>query len=154
MPRIHVLLADASPVFLQAAANLLALDPDIATVSCARSAKEAVELVGRLRPELVLVDLGLPDISGLEVVGLIKEMPQAPRVLLMSMMSRPELHTSARWSGADGFISKPELETDLINYRGQFFGAADGAGKAQVLPAEPHHAPATDDEQGPPALID
>jgi DNA-binding NarL/FixJ family response regulator len=128
MPQIHVLLVDASPVFLEAASNLLQLDPAIATVNCARSAQEAAEIVARRRPTLVLVDLVLPGIGGLAVVELMKEMSDAPRVLLMSMMSRPEVCTSAMWNGADGFVSKPDFETQISKYLGRFFVAVDRVG--------------------------
>lgn len=145
MQRIDVLLVDASPMFLQAASNLLELDPAIGTVTWARSAEEAVEIVARRRPTLVLVDLVLPGIGGLAVVGLIKRLPVAPRVLLMSMMSCPELCTSTAWGGADGFVSKPDLAAQLAKYRRRFFFAVDGVASHTSEALSRSGRPASDD---------
>src|SRR5437016_5893278 len=78
MDRVRILLVDASPEFLDSAAHFLSLEPQVEVVGRTRSQLEAVELAARLRPDLVLVDLGL---AGLAVARRVKDAVPDARVL-------------------------------------------------------------------------
>jgi len=67
-----------------------------------------------LVPELVLLDVQLPDMSGFEVARILHEQPGAPTVILISSRDRSDYGARVRDSGADGFISKGELSAAAL----------------------------------------
>src|SRR5215207_6623338 len=80
---IRVLLVDDHPEFLSIIAAELAELPQLTVVGYARSGREALEQVQRLQPDLVLLDIGLPDINGLEVARAVKAQPRPAMVVLV-----------------------------------------------------------------------
>lgn len=78
MQRIRILLVDDSLDFLEAVATLMADWPGIELIGCASSGSEALERVPELRPDLVLVDLMMPDMNGLETLRRLKGGRDAP----------------------------------------------------------------------------
>lgn len=75
------------------------------TVDC-DNGKEAVRLAASVKPELILLDLGLPDIDGQEVITAIREWSQVP-IIVLSVRSDDEEVTKALDSGADDYVTKP-----------------------------------------------
>lgn len=67
MQTVQVLLVDDYPDFLDAVARFLSTIPHVEIVGRARSGREALNQVARVRPDLVLMDLAMPDMSGLEL---------------------------------------------------------------------------------------
>ncbi len=106
---IRVLLADANPTFLAAAARFLALDGNLALVGQASTGADTLQQAADLRPDLVLVDLGLRDLNGLEVTRQIKSWPDPPRVVVLALSDDAEYREAARNAGADGFVAKVEF---------------------------------------------
>ena len=72
MPQVRVLLVDNSEAFLEGVKSWLALEPLLELVGTARTGQEAVDEVERLKPDLVLMDVGMPDLSGFEATRRIK----------------------------------------------------------------------------------
>jgi DNA-binding NarL/FixJ family response regulator len=70
----------------------------------------AIELSRRVAPDLVLVDVGLPDTSGLAVAGALAALPAAPACVLVSTHDRADFEALARRAGALGFLAKDELD--------------------------------------------
>lgn len=114
MSPIRVLLIDDSPEFLQATSRFLASDPCIQVVGQSLSAQEAQEEIGRLKPDLVLMDLAMPGVNGLEATREVKSKKGAPRVIILTMHDNLEYRAAARAANADGFIPKSELGMELI----------------------------------------
>lgn len=75
------------------------------TVDC-DNGKEAVRLTASVKPELILLDLGLPDIDGQEVITAIREWSQVP-IIILSVRAEDEEITKALNSGADDYVTKP-----------------------------------------------
>ncbi len=109
MPPLRVLLVDDSPVFLEAAANLLAAHAGIEVIGQATSGEEAVAQVAVLHPQLVLLDWEMPGMNGLETLKILKTFPNPPRVVLVSLHDLAEYRAAAVAHGADGFWGKREL---------------------------------------------
>jgi two-component system nitrate/nitrite response regulator NarL len=107
--RIRVLLADANPAFVDAVARCLAFDRSLALVGRAATAADTLRQVDQLRPDLVLLDIRLRDMSGLEVARQIKCRPNPPRVVVLAFNEGAEYHAAARAAGADGFVAKTEF---------------------------------------------
>jgi CheY-like chemotaxis protein len=103
-----VLVVDDDSSFRQLAIGLLrSWGHDV--VGEAGSVAEAVERITELRPDTVLVDIGLPDGDGFQLTTAINLMPAPPRVLLISADSRAATDSEARRAGAAGFFPKTEM---------------------------------------------
>jgi DNA-binding NarL/FixJ family response regulator len=108
-----VLIADDNERFLGSAAGFLAGEPGLAVVACARSGEEAVALAERLRPDVVLMDLQMPGIGGLEATRRIKAGPRPPRVIVLTLHDTPRYRTAAA-EVADAFVPKDALVHQLV----------------------------------------
>jgi len=107
MPR-SVLVVDDDSSFRQLAIGLLrSWGHDV--VGEAGSVAEAVERATELRPDTVLIDIGLPDGDGFQLTARMRQMSWQPRVLLISSDSSAATNAEARQAGAVGFIPKTEM---------------------------------------------
>jgi DNA-binding NarL/FixJ family response regulator len=111
---MRVLLVDDSLEFLEVVSRFLATNPRIKIVGCALSGAEAVQQVKRLKPSLVLMDMAMPGMNGLEATRLIKAEPDPPRVVMVSLHDNDEYQAASRSFGADGFVSKSDLVFTLV----------------------------------------
>jgi DNA-binding NarL/FixJ family response regulator len=118
MPRatlvIRLLLVDDSAEFLRVAAGFLATDPRIEIVGQVRSGVDALKCVARLAPDVVLIDVVMPEMDGFETTRRIKSRPDAPRVIILTLHDNVEYCNRAHASGADGYVSKSELGDRLL----------------------------------------
>lgn len=92
------------------------LEPAQFAISEARSGEEALALLYRERPDLVLLDVKLPDMSGLEIVGRLRSLPggQRTRVIVISAQASASDEASALAAGADAFLRKPFRRDELF----------------------------------------
>ncbi len=114
MNPLRILLVDDSAEFLESAARLLMLHQDLRIVGRAASGSAAIEQVALLNPDLVLIDLAMPGMNGLETTRQIKAQPSAPRVVIMTLYDVAEYRAAARAATADGFIAKSAIRSQLI----------------------------------------
>lgn len=113
-PQIRVLLADDHALVRQGFRRILDDEPDIAVVGEAGGGAEAIELDRALDPDVVVLDLGMPEINGLHAaIEIIRKHPQR-RILMLSMHADPQYVRNAFDAGVSGYILKNALETDLI----------------------------------------
>jgi DNA-binding NarL/FixJ family response regulator len=103
----RVLIVDDHESFRGLAARLLS-EAGFAVVGQAANGASALRETGRLKPDLVLLDIVLPDMSGLEVATRLAGGPSAPRVVLTSSRSRSDLSAS-NWPAGCDFVPKHEL---------------------------------------------
>lgn len=106
MERVRTLLVDDSPEFLRASADFLRLDPRVEIVGTAGNGREAVERSAALNAELVLMDLAMPEMAGLEATRRLKAGPKPPRVIVLTLFDDPEYRALAEMVKADGFVPK------------------------------------------------
>jgi two-component system chemotaxis response regulator CheB len=103
---IRVLIVDDSALIRQMLRNALAVDPRIEVVGTAKTGVEAVELACALSPDVVTLDIEMPEMTGLEALPQI--MRRCPsRVLMLSSLDDPDTTYQALANGATDFISKP-----------------------------------------------
>lgn len=113
MSRVRVLLVDDSPAFLALAARLLTDQFDVDVVGSALSGAAALMLVARLSPDLVLLDFAMQGMNGLAVTRQLKALPTPPRVVILTLYDVPEYRAACLEAGADGFVTKQRMGTDL-----------------------------------------
>ena len=114
MQMLRVLLVNDSPIFQQSAKRFLSLDNRIEVVGLAQTEGEAMHCVEQLRPDLLLVDLLMPGVSGFQISARIKSQPFPPRVIIMALDDSQEYREAARAAKADGFLDKQELASQFL----------------------------------------
>ena len=87
---IRVILIDDHALVRQAFCVLLANNPEILVIGEASTGTQGVQLARKLNPDIVILDLKLPDISGLEVTSRLMRLKPKPKVLLVASSSHPE----------------------------------------------------------------
>ncbi len=113
MPR-RVVLIDDNRAFLDSAANFLRAEPEIEVAAKFCSVHEALERVPDLNADLVLMDLSMPAMNGLEATRLMKEQDPRPRVIILTLYDDPAYRAAAAEVQADGFIAKSDLGRELL----------------------------------------
>jgi DNA-binding NarL/FixJ family response regulator len=110
---LRVLLADDHRLILEAVARALEQDDDFQVVATTHSGADVPELVARHRPDIVVMDLRMPDVDGLQALDRIRERDRTTKVVMLSAAERPGDIESAMARGADGFILKSVNPADL-----------------------------------------
>lgn len=103
---IRVLIAEDQALVLGALAALLELEPDIEVVGRARDGKEALELVASARPDVVLTDIEMPRMTGLELAGELKRLGSPCKVVIVTTFGRSGYLRRALDAGAAGYLLK------------------------------------------------
>jgi DNA-binding NarL/FixJ family response regulator len=111
---IRILLVDDNLNFLEAIARFLATQPGIEVVGWARSGHDALQQVQRLKPDLVLLDLVMPGMTGMDAAQQIKAQPDAPCVILLTLYDDLPYRVAAADAPVDGFLSKVDVGTQLL----------------------------------------
>jgi DNA-binding NarL/FixJ family response regulator len=114
------LLVDDSPSFLESAVRFLSNDERIDVVGLALSGTQALDCVDQLQPDLVLMDLAMPGISGLDVTRRLKARPNPPWVVILTLHDTLEYRMAAAEAQADGFITKSDFGDKLLPLIEQF----------------------------------
>lgn len=113
MARIRLFLIEANRALIEATCALLADNEQIEFIGAADSLEQARAALVRLRPDLVLLDLVQSDQMAFSMIRTIKRIPSAPHVVVMSLYDAPLYRNAALAAGADGFISKADLFSEL-----------------------------------------
>jgi CheY-like chemotaxis protein len=105
---LSVLVVDDDPAFRSLAGRLL-VSLGLALAGEADSVSAALAAAGELRPDAVLVDIGLPDGDGITLAGQLTALPWQPRVVLTSSDAEAATATDVERSGARAFVAKDQL---------------------------------------------
>src|SRR6266404_9981956 len=114
MQKISVLLADDHTIVRQGFRALLQVEPDIAVVGEAENGRQAIGLARKLLPDVVVMDIAMPLLNGLEATRqIIKEVPST-KVIILSSYSDDEYVNQLTEAGAVGYLLKQTAASDLI----------------------------------------
>jgi len=111
--RPRVLIAEDHPGVTKAVCRVLALDCDV--VATVADGKAALEAVQRLQPDVIVVDLNLPGMSGLEVCRRITSLNPEAKVIVFTAMNDPDVRQRSLEVGASAFVSKTGAGGDLLS---------------------------------------
>src|SRR4029079_5032857 len=103
---LKVLLADDHRLVLEAVENALSKSDDFRVVATTNSGADVADLVARHRPDIVVMDLRMPGVSGLQALDQIRARDSTTKVVMLSASERPDEIESALAHGANGFILK------------------------------------------------
>ena len=113
--RVSVLLADDHPVVRQGMRNLLETDESFKVVGEAEDGLQAVQMADQLRPDVVVVDMMMPHLNGLEAIRQIIEHHPGTRCIVLSMQSADPYIVQALKAGASGYVLKDSGPSELVN---------------------------------------
>jgi len=112
---IRILIADDHGVLRAGLHALLSAEPDLEVVGEASDGHEALRLAGELRPDIVLLDLVMPGLGGIEVARQLKKSLPDTRTLILTVHEDVGLLREAIQAGAAGYLIKRAVESELIN---------------------------------------
>jgi DNA-binding NarL/FixJ family response regulator len=112
---IKVLLADDHTIVRQGLKLILAAQPDFEVVGEAANGREAAELAEKLRPDIVLMDVQMPELNGIESTRRMVAANSRIRVLVLSMHKEALYVREVLKAGARGYILKDAIDTELLN---------------------------------------
>lgn len=124
--KLRVLLVDDSSDFLKSLTRTLQHYPDVEVIGWALSGREAVAHVEESAPHLVLLDVAMPHMNGLDAARQIKQSARPPYVAMVTLYDIPEYRAAAAVAGADAYVVKWELDAQLPTLLKQARQAAFG----------------------------
>lgn len=110
-----VLIADDHQLFREGLVNLISSAPDIEVVAEAKDGREATEKAKKIKPDVVLIDIGMPEMNGIEATRIIKKDNPQVKVIAVSMHSDRQFVKGALEAGADGYLLKNCTYRQLID---------------------------------------
>lgn len=131
MRTIQLLLVDDHEGFINAAMRHLRRIDWIQVVGSAGNGIEAIAQCDKLRPEVVLMDLAMPEMGGLQATRLIKAQDNPPYVVIASHFDDAEHREHALRAGADAFVSKLSYIHDVLPLLEKLAGEREQAGAAR-----------------------
>ena len=122
MDEVRVLIVDDQELYRRAMASVVAATDGFAVVGTAATGEESLQVAAELRPDLVLMDVNLPGIDGVEATRRLTADPAGPVVLLLSTYDVDQVDLAD--SGAAAYVAKAELGPDRLS--GAWRDARDG----------------------------
>jgi two-component system, NarL family, invasion response regulator UvrY len=113
-PAVGVVTVDDQAIFRAAAREVIDVTPGFEAVGEAASGEEAIALVGQLDPQLVLVDVRMPGMGGVEAARRIKELRPRAVVVLISLEAPEDAPATASASGAVAFVRKQDFNSKML----------------------------------------
>ena len=112
--KIRILLADDHTILRAGLKMMLNAQPDMEVVGEAQDGRQAIEETQKLQPDLVLMDITMPDVNGIEATRQIKRLVSDAKILMLTMHEHDEYVFQALQAGASGYMLKEAADTELI----------------------------------------
>lgn len=112
MHQARVLLVDDHAMVLEGLTRLLSTHCNV--IGAAESGEQALEMVSRLKPDIVLLDMSMPGLSGLEIARQFKARVPTVKIVFVTMLTEPVYVSEAFRAGASGYVLKQSASTELV----------------------------------------
>lgn len=126
MEKIKILMADDHPVVRAGIRGMLETQPEFEVIAEAENGREAFEQIGKLKPDVVLMDLRMPEMDGVEAIGKIKEKYPDTNILVLTTYDTDADIVRAVEAGATGYLLKDAPREEL-------FRAVRGTAKGETV---------------------
>jgi DNA-binding NarL/FixJ family response regulator len=113
-PIIRIMIIDDHPVVRAGLASMLSTQPDLEVVASASSGLEALALLETITPEVILIDLRMSGMSGLDTIRAINLRPDPPRIIVLTSFDTDEDIYQCAGAGAQGYILKDTPQDRLL----------------------------------------
>jgi DNA-binding NarL/FixJ family response regulator len=113
-PLIRVLIADDHKVVRKSLQTMLGREPDLEVVGTAVNGREAIQLAQQLTPDVIVMDVSMPELDGIRAAGQITQLGIPTQIIILSMHHSSALLQQARKNGASGYVVKQQANSDLI----------------------------------------
>src|SRR5512139_3019163 len=113
--KIRVMIVDDVSETRENVRKLLQFESDVDVVGTARTGKEAIQLSQELNPDVVLMDINMPDMDGISATEAIHSKQPAVQVVILSLQSDQNYMRRAMLAGARDFLTKPPMGDELIS---------------------------------------
>jgi DNA-binding NarL/FixJ family response regulator len=142
MKRLRVLLADDHGVVREGLAALIRSEPDFEVIGEAADGEEALRQIEALRPDVTVVDIAMPRMTGIEVARAVRDAGLRTAVALLSMHSEPSFVRAGLDAGASAYVLKSARGCDLVDAvraaaNGEVYLSSAVAGAAVAAPRAP-----------------
>ncbi|MDY6836841.1 MAG: response regulator transcription factor [Thermodesulfobacteriota bacterium] len=134
MSALTILIADDHTLFRQGVMSLLEKHAHIKVIGEAATGQHALEQMRKLKPDLVILDISMPGLSGLDIIARIRKINPRTKVLILSMYENEEYLYRALKAGACGYVLKKMAARDLLSSI-----AAAQAGEVYLSPSMSTH---------------
>ena len=111
---MRILIADDSSGVRRGIAGLLSGDADLEVCGEAADSNETLQKADELRPDLILLDVSMPGMNGLDTAQVLRQKLPALKILIISQHDPKQLLPRSLEAGADGCVDKAQLATDLL----------------------------------------
>ncbi|MGJ7909922.1 response regulator [Neobacillus sp. LXY-1] len=113
--KMKILLADDHPLFRGGVRNLIQTTDDLDVIGEAATGEEAIELAMSLKPDVIVMDIRMPGINGMEATKKIKESQPEIKILIVTMLKNDKSVFTAMQMGASGYVLKDAGEMELLH---------------------------------------
>jgi DNA-binding NarL/FixJ family response regulator len=110
----RIVIVDDQQLFMEGLKNIIELEDDLKVVGTAKNGREGYELIKTIRPDLVLCDIRMPEMNGIELLEAVKSDWKEARILLLTTFEEDEYLLQALSLGACGFMIKNVSADDLV----------------------------------------
>ena len=114
MKKISILITDDHKLIREAWALLLNSDPRFEVIAEVNSAEEAIEVVKELRPDIIILDINLPGINGIEAIPVIRKFSPGSKILGVSLHTQPAYARKMIQNGASGYMTKNSSKDEMF----------------------------------------
>ena len=112
--KISVILVDGHKILRDGLKALLDIEDGLAVVGEAGTGRDAIRIITEQEPDIVVIDIGLPDMSGLEAIRIIKEKKLKSRIIVLSMHTKRDFVMQAIQAGCSGYVPKSSAHTSIL----------------------------------------
>lgn len=112
--KTRILICDDHTLFVEGIKAILRNQPSLEIVGEARDGRRAVEMVKKLKPDLVLMDISMPDMNGFDATRRVRDFDESVKVLILTMHDEEELVARCLEAGASGYIIKDAPASQLL----------------------------------------
>lgn len=111
---VNIVITDDHPMMLEGLKNILAAEPDFKILDCFTDGKSTLDRIKRIQPDILLLDINLPDTNSIELVALFKKRCPQMKIVAISVHNEYAVINSMITEGADGYIQKNASGPEII----------------------------------------